>query len=83
MFLAFYYSHKSTCLIGGDDYSSGPYNVSFASGKTAAYLFISLLDDELYEGDEYFNVTIGSLPHGIVRAHPDTANIKIVDDECK
>ena len=46
------------------------YDVFFASGETAAYLFISPLNDKLYEGDEYFNVTIGSLPHGIVCTHP-------------
>ena len=38
----------------------------------------------MYEGDEYFNATISSsLPHGVVRAHPYTANVKIEDDECK
>ena len=82
--LPFYKHHKSICLIGNDDYTSGPYNVFFERGDTRVFLLIPLLNDDLYEGDEYFNVTIAdSLPSGVVRGHPYTANVKIEDDECK
>lgn len=70
-------------LTGDVDYKSGPYNVSFKRGDTKIYFRIPLINDDSYEGDEYFTVTIDELPHGIVRAKPYTANITIQDDECK
>ena len=44
-----------------------------------------MIDDNLYEGMEYFTIYIASnsLPHGIVRANPHTLKVKITDDECK
>ena len=42
-----------------------------------------MIDDDLYEGVEYFTVFIGNLPHGIVLAEPSEIKVKITDDECK
>lgn len=42
-----------------------------------------MIDDNLYEGMEYFTVYIDSLPHGIVRANPHVVKVMITDDECK
>lgn len=42
-----------------------------------------MINDNSYEGDEYFTVIIDDLPHGIVRANPYTARVTIRDDECK
>lgn len=67
----------------GDDFVSGPYPVSFKRGDTYKYFSIPLIDDKVYEGDEYFTVTLKALPHGIVHAPPYTARVKITDDECK
>ena len=72
------------CLIGGVDYTSGPYYVFFSKGEDAKFLFIPLINDNFYEGYENFNITIdSSLPEGIVRVTPYNATIKIEDDECE
>ena len=42
-----------------------------------------MIDDDLYEGVEYFTIYIRDLPHGIVLAEPSEIKVKIIDDECK
>ena len=42
-----------------------------------------MIDDDSYEGVEYFTIYIGSLPHGLVRANPHIVKVKVTDDECK
>ena len=76
-------SPYNNTLTGNADYKSGPYVVSFARGETRKYFRIPMINDNVYEGDEYFTVTIDNLPQGIVRAQPYTVKVKIVDDECK
>ena len=71
-------------LIEGVDYASGPYNVSFKKGDTYKYFYISINDDNVYEGKvEEFTVSLEQLPNGIVPCDPSTAVIRIKDDECK
>ena len=65
------------------DYKSGPYNVDFRKGEIRSYLSIPMIDDDSYEGVEYFTIYIGSLPHGLVRANPHIVKVKVTDDECK
>lgn len=80
-FAVIYCNLKS--FIGGDDYVSGVYNVTFKRGNTYKYFYVSIIDDKVYEGDETFYVTLERLPHGVVPAYPSTAKIRIEDDECK
>ena len=70
-------------LTGGVDYVSGIYNVRFEKGDRYKFFYVSIIDDDIYEGVEEFIVSLEELPHGVVPAFPFQATIKIEDDECK
>ena len=78
-----YYNWTLNYFTGGDDYVPGVYNVTFEKGDTYKYFYVSIIDDDVYEGDETFFVSLERLPHGVVPAYPSTMIIKILDDECK
>lgn len=48
------------CIIGGVDYKSGPYNVTFLPGITNVTLDIPIIFDEVEEDDENFTLSISS-----------------------
>ena len=70
---------------GGVDYDSGPYNVSIIRGNKEATFDVPIINDELYEFDEVFFLTIltSGLPPGYLRASPYTAIVGIHEDDCK
>ena len=67
------------------DYTSGPYTVTFLAGSTTATFNVPINDDNIYEGNENFILTIDetSLPTGVTRGTPDEATVTIVDDDRK
>ena len=70
-------------LTGGVDYVPGIYNVTFRKGDKDRFFYVSIIDDDIYEGEEEFIVSLEELPLGVVPAFPSQATIKIEDDECK
>ena len=68
-------------ITGGDDYSSGPYNVTFTAGTTNSSFTISISDDNTFEDNESFVLTITSLPNIITAGEPLQATVTIVDNE--
>ena len=67
------------------DYDSGPYTVTFPAGETRIPFNVTINDDDIYEGNETFMLTIDetSLPGGVVRGNPGQATVTIVDDDRK
>ena len=67
------------------DYTSGPYSVTFAAGQTTATFDVPITDDNVYEGNENFMLTINepSLPTGVTRGNPGQATVNIVDNDRK
>ena len=72
-------------LTGGDDYGPGIYSVVIPAGMTMVPFDISIVDDDILEGDENFDIVIvpGTLPDGVTRGDPGIATVTIVDDDCK
>ena len=68
-------------ITGGDDYSSGPYNVTLTAGTTNSSFAISISDDNTFEDNESFVLTITSLPNSTTAGDPRQATVTIVDDE--
>ena len=68
---------------GGVDYTSGPYTVTFLAGETNASFNVPINDDNIFEGNETFNITIASLPGDCSVGAVDNATVLIVDDDCK
>ena len=65
------------------DYTSGPYTVTFPAGSTTATFSVPINDDNIYEGNEDFMLTIDetSLPTGVTHGTPSEATVTIVDDD--
>ena len=73
-------------ILTGEDYALGPYSVTFPAGITITSLSISILDDNIFEGNENFIVMFNSslLPSGVVLDDVNNqSTIIILDDECK
>ena len=68
-------------ITGGDDYNSGPYDITFTAGTTSSSFTITIEDDNTFEDNESFVVTITSLPSIITAGSPDQTTVTIVDDE--
>ena len=68
-------------ITGGDDYNSGPYNVTFSAGMTTSLLDIMIIDDSVFEDNESFSLIIDSVPTNITIGDPREATVTIVDNE--
>ena len=80
---------------GGIDYTSGPYSVTILAGEISASLNITIIDDNIPELDETFEIAINSsLPEGVMvashtpgtraaRATSPKTMTQIVDNDCK
>ena len=67
------------------DYRSGPYKVKFTAGKTHASINVSLTDDNIFESNENFMITIdpSSLPSNVTVGDPRQVTVTIVDNDGK
>ena len=68
---------------GGVDYNSGPYTVTFPIGSTIASFDISIIDDNVFEFDEIFNISITSITNGHIVGTPAVATVTIIDTTSK
>ena len=67
------------------DYSGGNYLVNFTAGSTKESFSIAITDDDIFELDENFFLTL-VIPQpaqdiGVMRGDPFVSNITIVNDE--
>ena len=66
------------------DYTSGPYSVTFPAGVTSTPFNISMNDDNIFEENENFTLTINSsLPTGVMVGNSGQATVIIVDNDRK
>ena len=70
-------------LIGGYDYVSGPYFITFPANMTSVIFNVTITDDDAYESLEKFALIINStsLPSHIFCEDPYIATVSIRDDE--
>ena len=67
----------------GDDYETGPFNVTIPAGEISVSFNVSLINDNVFEANESFILTIdsSSLPSGVL-VQPDCMTVvTIVDDD--
>jgi len=59
--------------------------IVFPAGVFAVSVDVSIIDDNIFEQDEIFQVTIDpiSLPYGVNLGSNAAAEVKIMDDDCK
>ena len=66
------------------DYTSGPYSVTFPAGVMSVSFSISINDDNIFEENENFTLTINSsLPTGVMVGNSGQATMTIRDNDCK
>jgi len=72
-------------MITEQDYESGTYTIEFPAGKTIIQFNVSIINDDMYEVNETFELTINQslLPLGASTTHPDQARVIIMNDDCK
>jgi len=73
----FFLSNSSA---GPPDYEPGPFTVNFPPNVDRACTDIPIVDDEIFEGDQYFCVSI-VVPPDLSLTPGRKANITIVDDD--
>ena len=66
-----------------NDYTFGQYNVTILAGDTVGLLDITIINDNVVEETESFNLTINaiSLPEGIYTGDPNTTIINIINSD--
>ena len=76
---------NSNDLTGNDDYGPGPYTVRIPAGTTVVPFDIPIVDDNILEGNEDFDIIIvpGSLPDDVSVGNPGRATVNIIDDDRK
>ena len=67
----------------GDDYESGPFNITIPAGESLVPFNISIIDDDVFEGNESFCITVdrSSLPSRIIVSAVCLSIATIVDDD--
>ena len=68
---------------GGDDYELGSFGVTIPAGETSVSFNISIIDDNIFEGNESFSLTIdsSSLPSRVLLQESCVVVITIVNDD--
>ena len=64
----------------------GLYPVTFPAGVTNTEFYISIIDDDVYENNEIFELAINSLflPHNVSTVDPTNQTTVIIkNDDCK
>ena len=69
----------------GEDYTGGDYPVIFPAGSTKESFSIPITDDDIFETDETFFLTLVIPPPaqviGVMRGDPFMATVTIINDE--
>ena len=70
---------------GNEDFVRGPYTAEFRARMSRAEISIRINDDNIFEGNEYFILSIdsSSLPYNITVVRRDQAAVAIIDDDCE
>ena len=77
--------NSSNNVTGGVDYDSGPYTVTFTAGVTSVSFDIQINNDNIFEANETFSLTIepSSLPSAVTLSSSATLTATISDDDRK
>ena len=78
-------SHIQFVTSDGEDYTGGDYPVIFPAGSTKENFSIPITNDDIFETDENFFLTLVIPPPaqaiGVMRGDPFMATVTIINDE--
>lgn len=75
------YVTANNTALSGSDYSSAAGTLVLENGEASKSLDISISDDGMAEGEEYFTLTLSNPVGAVVLGSPSQAQITIIDDE--
>ena len=70
--------NKISIAIGNVDYAPGPYDVVIPVGETSVSFNVSITDDKMLEGNEFFTLSINSL-----HDHDHLPNVTITNRQAR
>ena len=67
------------------DFYFGSHTINFDAEMTSVQFNVSINDDNIYEGNETFNLSINSstLPNKVIVGNPGQTTVTIVDNDGK
>jgi hypothetical protein len=65
----------------GVDYTSVNQTLVFAEGENSKLVTVSVIDDQVEEGDESFSLSLTNVTNGAVLGSPNNVTVSIIDDE--
>ena len=79
--------HPNYVSSEGEDYLGTEFQVPFPEGVTKATFSIPIVDDSVFEPDEYFSIEL-EIPQaaqdiGVMKGNSFMANVTITNDECE
>lgn len=90
MYICHVYTHHNihVCVlhlhIADVDFVSSVPSVQFQTYQQLQFVPIGIIDDQIVEGDEYFNVSLqsSSLMRGVL-LNPDPTHVTILENDCE
>ena len=75
------YATANVTATSGSDYTATSNTLTFGPGETSKSIAIPILQDNVYEGNETFTVTLSTPGGGAIVVPPTTATVTINDDD--
>ena len=66
-----------------EDYDSGSFLINIPANATRVPFIVLINDDNMYEGNENFTLTIHTLSANIMVGKPAQTTVTIIDNDCK
>ena len=82
MLIAAFFLIFLICIVSSDVEGPDKLQVEIPSGSTSVSVIINIVNDNIYEGNENFTLTLNS-KGGAQLGSPNEALISIVDDDCE
>ncbi len=76
-----YTVNPGTALPGEDYINPGTQTVTFNPGETSKQITITIINDQIFENDETFTVTLSNATNGASIGSPATATVTITNDD--
>jgi serine protease AprX len=75
------YTTADGTAIAGEDYEAASGTLLFLDSETAQTLTVTLTDDTVFEGDEYFTLTLSDPTGGAVLGSPITVPVSLIEND--
>ncbi|MDQ3712621.1 MAG: FG-GAP-like repeat-containing protein [Acidobacteriota bacterium] len=75
------YATSDGTAVAGSDYTATSGTLSFAAGESSKTITVPIINDNVFEGSETFNLTLGNPTANTSLLYPNTTVLTIVDND--